>query len=288
MRMSSGSILLLAFLALPAFAAQYTVGVYECGAVAVCFAPNPITIRAGDTVAFLPDSDFWPAFAAPHSVAADDGSFRCARGCDDDGGSGAPAPGDVAWGFVRVFDKPGVVQYHDVQSGTKGVIVVLGGPGSLVVEYFNPALGTYFITSDVGEQAFLDIGGNGGWQRTGQTFKSGGPAAACRFAGNPYPIQHPKGPNSHFYASNPAECSDLKSRFDVFTKSWLYESDDFRTTLPGASDCTPSLTPVYRAYNDGFVRGIDSNHRITTDLDAYNAQIAAGWIGEGVVMCAPQ
>ena len=46
--------------------------------------------------------------------------------------------------------------------------------------------------------------------------------------------------------------------------------------------------PVYRAYNDGFARGIDTNHRITVNQQSYQAQIAKGWIGEGVVMCAAQ
>ena len=42
------------------------------------------------------------------------------------------------------------------------------------------------------------------------------------------------------------------------------------------------------AYNNGFARGIDSNHRITSNRAAYLQTVAAGWIGEVVVMCAPQ
>ena len=45
--------------------------------------------------------------------------------------------------------------------------------------------------------------------------------------------------------------------------------------------------PIYRAYNNGFAKGIDSNHRITSNFASYQAQIAKGWSGEGVVMCAP-
>jgi hypothetical protein len=51
--------------------------------------------------------------------------------------------------------------------------------------------------------------------------------------------------------------------------------------------CPSGLVPVYRAYNNGFARGIDSNHRITSNFAAYQQTVAAGWIGEGIVMCAP-
>ena len=75
---------------------------------------------------------------------------------------------------------------------------------------------------------------------------------------------------------------------DVIAKFANGLADDFLTTLPDASGCAPSLVPVYRAYNNGFARGVDSNHRLTTNVDAYAAMLAAGWIGEGVVMCAPR
>jgi hypothetical protein len=45
---------------------------------------------------------------------------------------------------------------------------------------------------------------------------------------------------------------------------------------------------VYRAYNNGFTGGIDSNHRITANQQVYQTQIAKGRNGEGVVMCALQ
>ena len=48
------------------------------------------------------------------------------------------------------------------------------------------------------------------------------------------------------------------------------------------------MSAVYRAYNDGFAKGIDSNHRITANKAAYDEQVAKGWKGEGIVMCAPQ
>ena len=44
---------------------------------------------------------------------------------------------------------------------------------------------------------------------------------------------------------------------------------------------------VYRVYNNGFVRGKDSNHRLLTDFELYAQMLAKGWVGEGVVMCGP-
>jgi len=284
--------LLLWLVALPASAARYVVEVYDACAALLCIDPNPVTIHAGDSVAFrLGCGDIYcRSLSQPvvHNIVADDGSFRCARGCDDDGGNGAPAIFDAAWGFERVLHAPGLVWYHDEYTGVRGLIVVLAGPGPRVVEYYNPYLGTYFITSDVSEQAYLDIGGNGGWRRTGDAFNSGGPAKVCRFVGNPFPIGRPFGPNSHFYTADAEECAGLKTAFDPRRRSWLFESEDFATTPADASGCPASLMPVYRAYNNGYAHGIDSNHRITANVEAYNLMLREGWIAEGIRMCAPR
>jgi hypothetical protein len=103
------------------------------------------------------------------------------------------------------------------------------------------------------------------------------------------------GPNSHFYTATDAECAYLDAIFDPSRKSWRLESYDFLTTpaliQPSAavpSPCPPGTLPVYRAYNRGFERGEDSNHRLTTSLSAYQATTARGWAAEGVRMCAPQ
>jgi hypothetical protein len=71
-------------------------------------------------------------------------------------------------------------------------------------------------------------------------------------------------------------------------KSWKLESYDFSTSIPSNGKCASGQVPVYRAYNNGFARGVDSNHRIIGNLAAYQQTVAAGWIGEGVIMCAPQ
>ena len=51
--------------------------------------------------------------------------------------------------------------------------------------------------------------------------------------------------------------------------------------MPGGNG--PSLPSV-----NGFANGIDSNHRLTTSVVAYSEMQFAGWIGEGLAMCAPQ
>lgn len=155
-----------------------------------------------------------------------------------------------------------------------------------VVEYYNPDLDHYFIAADPDEQAFVDSGAVGRWQRTGVTFMSGGNVPVCRFYGSMSP-----GPNSHFYTASADECAQLKQLQDITPatqKRWNFESLDFLTMVPMNGTCPTNTLPVYRAYNNGYSRGIDSNHRITRDQAAIQEVVARGWINEGVVMCAPQ
>jgi len=110
--------------AMPAQGDSY-VGIDYCGPASVCFNPTTLTINAGDRVTFLHDNEFrqlFPSLIWPlHNVVADDGSFRCALGCDGEGGNGSP--GFEVY-FTRTFPNPGVFSYHDEVSGAAGVIVV--------------------------------------------------------------------------------------------------------------------------------------------------------------------
>lgn len=182
-------------------------------------------------------------------------------------------------------------------AATSPTVVALSGTGTTssgtspsVVEFYAPDLDHYFITADPAEQAFVDSGGAGRWLRTGNSFVSSGSQQVCRFYGNS--ATNPAtgqmyGPNSHFYTADAGECAYLKSIFDPNAASWKFESNDFLTTPASAGTCPTGLTPVYRAYNNGFARGIVSNHRITSNLASYQQSVSSGWIGEGVVMCAP-
>ena len=125
-----------------------------------------------------------------------------------------------------------------------------------------------------------------GWSTTGDFFNAGGASLVCRFYGSITP-----GPNSHFYTIDPAECQalkDLQAATPATEKRWNFESNDFAGTALVGGQCAAGLVPVYRAYNNGYSCGVDSNHRITANHAAYLEQVAKGWAGEGVVMCAPQ
>ena len=162
----------------------------------------------------------------------------------------------------------------------------------LTVEFYNTNLDNYFITADPSEAGAIDNGSAGpGWSRTGNNFKSGGSTPVCRFYGSQSP-----GPNSHFYTVDPGECASLKAlqaSTPATEKRWNFESLDFYSTrpIPGLSGapvtCPTGTTPVYRAYNNGYARGVDSNHRISSNQTAIQQVVARGWISEGVVMCAP-
>ncbi len=165
-------------------------------------------------------------------------------------------------------------------------LVTLTPNSASVVEFYNTTLDNYFITANANEAAAIDSGSAGaGWMRTGFTFKSGGSTPVCRFYGSISP-----GPNSHFYTVDAAECANLKqlqASTPSTQKRWNFESLDFISTAPVNGACPSGTVPVYRAYNNGAARGVDSNHRITSSQTAIQQVVARGWSNEGVVMCAP-
>ncbi|MFN7941025.1 MAG: Calx-beta domain-containing protein [Thermoanaerobaculia bacterium] len=112
-----------AALAAPALATGHSV----TAGPGTSFSPKNLTITAGDTVT-------WTNVGGTHNVAADDGSFRCANGCDGMGGNGNPATG---WSFTLTFNSAGSIPYHcEVHggSGMTGTITVEAGqsnPGQI-------------------------------------------------------------------------------------------------------------------------------------------------------------
>jgi len=88
------------------------------------------------------------------------------------------------------------------------------------------------------------------------------------------------------------ECQALQN-VAAFTPAtqprWNFEGIDFFSTPPDSNGACPSGTqPVYRAYNNAFARGGDSNHRLSTNRASIQQLVDRGWIDEGVRMCAPQ
>jgi hypothetical protein len=169
----------------------------------------------------------------------------------------------------------GVIVADEVE--TRAAVGQMADQGSTVVEYRNAKLGHFFVTASAAEIAILDAGAFGGaWTRTGETFKTGGTQAVCRFYGMP-----PRGPDSHFFTANSAECDYVMGNYSA----WTFEDHAFAITPAANGQCSAGLVPVHRFYNNP-TRSDDMNHRFTTSVAAFNATIALGWVHEGVVMCA--
>jgi hypothetical protein len=152
----------------PARATTYTVGIGDVcpSGVSVCFSPTPLTIGVGDSVEFYDYAD--TLFTGPHNVVADDGSFRCANGCDDDGGNGAPAGDSTCtrsgcthcceWTAIRTFTVPGVVPYHDQVSGATGVIIVQGATGTVPGFTIGAGItGAWYDPAQSGHGIFIEV-----------------------------------------------------------------------------------------------------------------------------------
>jgi Domain of unknown function (DUF5666) len=187
--------------------------------------------------------------------------------------------GPIAIGaIVEVSGWPqldGVIVADEVETRTS--IGQMSAQGTTVVEYRNTLLGHFFVTASAAEIAMLDAGAfNGAWQRTGESFKTGGTQAVCRFYGMP-----PRGPNSHFFTASATECEQVMGNYSA----WTFEDHAFAVTPATNGQCPAGLIPVHRFYNNPTLAD-DMNHRFTTTVAAFNATIALGWMHEGVVMCA--
>lgn len=163
-----------------------------------------------------------------------------------------------------------------------------------VLEYFNRILGHYFIVAEGDESNAVDAGHGGpGWERTGLSFTAWqlDPSLRqqisvdlCRFYGSPV-----LGPNSHFFTVEGPECEMLK-RIAAETPhdqpKWNYEGSAFRVEPLTKGQCRPGQLQVLRLYNNGFAKGIDSNHRYTPRIDVAEAMVQSGWLLEGAAFCA--
>ena len=188
----------------------------------------------------------------------------------------------------------GIVYVSDRANGRIAIIAVAQNTpaDTTVTEFYNSILNHYFVTANLAEAASIDAGGSGpGWSRTLQTWNAwvNGPipqaAEVCRFYGsidiNPATGQR-RGPNSHFYTLDPAECAQVKT-----DPGWTYEfAGKFWLVRPVNGGCPAWTQAIYRVYNNRFAFN-DSNHRYMISAALYNQMIGLGWAGEGVVACAP-
>lgn len=153
--------------------------------------------------------------------------------------------------------------------------------GGSVIEYYHEGLDHYFYTSDEDEIASVDLGRVGPWMRTGHSFRvvvtpgcrigiAG--TMVYRFAGIPG-----KGPNSHFFTRDRAECGKVHA-----SGLWAIESLPFHAGAPDAAGaCSSGSVPVFRLWRPAG----DSNHRFTTDAAIVTEMTAKGWVAEGTAMC---
>ena len=165
-------------------------------------------------------------------------------------------------------------------------------PTATVVEFYNTTLKHYFVTASAAEAAGIDVGTAGpGWLRTTGRFSAflndgddAGLLAVCRFYGSTAidpATGLRRGPNSHFYTSDAAECAQVKQ-----DPGWTYEGIAYYIRGVSSAACAAGAQPVYRSYNNGYLRN-DSNHRYTTDPTVQQKMPGQGYSPEGVVMCAP-
>lgn len=202
--------------------------------------------------------------------------------------AGNLAPG--SW-RVEAYGRPrtgGEAQKYFTKDFTVGTTLT-------VYEFYEPSLDHYFVAAGPEEIAALDAG-QGTWKRTGQKFTawlkaSDAPASAkpvCRF--------YARGPNSHFYTADAAECQTLRN-LEAAGKAeaaanagkfwgWTYEGIAFYALTPTNGACPGDTDPVFRHYN-GRAKDNDTNHRFTVDPQLRSAMMWS-WIDEGTAICSPR
>lgn len=157
MRKGFGLLVALALCMSSARAADHGVGIGDdcdnnLGQPPACFDPITLPIAVGDSVTFFVYADTFGT--GPHNVVADDGSFRCALGCDGKGGDGTPRDYKSQWRFTLTFDKPGIVSYHDEASKAYGAIIVQGSPGFAI----GPGMtGSWYDPDQSGHGLFVEV-----------------------------------------------------------------------------------------------------------------------------------
>jgi len=121
------------------------------------FTPNSLQIEAGDTVR-------WTNTGGGHNVRASDGSFRCAEGCDAEGGNGNPS--STLWSFEVTFRTLGTTAYicePHIDFGMQGSVTVVE-PTTVAVHEVHATTNNGFEPSDLSIQRgdvvhFINDGG---------------------------------------------------------------------------------------------------------------------------------
>jgi Repeat of unknown function (DUF5648) len=161
------------------------------------------------------------------------------------------------------------------------------------VEFYNTPIKHYFVTTSAAEATGIDGGAAGaGWARTGGKFfvyatqaesLAGKTVPVCRF--------YARGPNSHFFTANQAECDNLRAieaqqraSAGAAFRGWGFEGVAFYAVSASNGACPTGFASVYRFYNQRGEQN-DSNHRFTADAAAGASLVSVGWKAEGVAFC---
>ena len=148
-------------------------------------------------------------------------------------------------------------------------------PTGAAVEYFNAALGHYFVTASPAEIAAIDGGREGpGWVRTGGQF---GVWVHADDAPGLSPVCRSYGPASSSRLHTP-DADDCASATGAGIR--IYPGIAFYLALSQGGACPAGSTAVYRSVN-----GDATNHRFTVDYTAWRN--TTGFTPEAAVMCAP-
>jgi len=151
---------------------------------------------------------------------------------------------------------------------------------TLVTEFYNTDLNHYFMTPYLAEANGILAGAAGpGWMRTEIDFNAWQDGAAtgvpmCRFYGTPG-----RGPNSHFFTAEAAECAAV-----MRDPGWTFEGLTMRVVPAVGGVCALDSIPVFRVYNNRYAFN-DSNHRYTTSRMTREQMKSRDWVDEGTVFC---
>jgi hypothetical protein len=181
---------------------------------------------------------------------------------------------------------------HLAELGNRIVITdrQLAGSKIQVIEYLHPGLNQYLLAIP-DEWAAIERGEAGpGWVRTGYGFtaRTGTSSPVSIYVYRFYRATGPGG-NSYFYTVDLQESFALQRVAHVTPADrprWNYEGVPFNAfpVLFGGS-CAAGQAPVWRAFNGGPLRGVEPNHRFSTDKSVIDGMVRQGWIMEGIAFC---
>jgi hypothetical protein len=233
-------------------------------------APAPVASNGGAPVHLERDSESCRVFSSRYSYDAKTGTYG---------------------GLVWHEETPAEIQ-RLVEQGNRVVFTdrLMAGSKMQVTEYLNPGLNHYFLAIP-DEQEAIERGEAGpGWVRTGYGFtaRTGTSSPLSAYV---YRFYRPLWPGRNTYFIT----FDLQESFTLQRNSYATPADEPRWNYEGVpfnafpvlfgGTCAASQVPVWRAYNGGPRRGVEPNHRFSTDKSVIDAMVSQGWIAEGIAFC---